>query len=272
MNIGNSKIVGIVNVTPDSFTDGGDYFTPEAAYRRVGQLLEEGADLVDIGGESTRPGAQEVSLQEEWLRLQPVLHLVQKAHLGERISVDTSKAEIMRRSLELGVRCINDIKGGADEETLKLLARHGVTYIAMHMHQSPINMQKDPLDSASALRQVALFYEKTHALLTSCGFAPDKIWLDPGIGFGKSDAANMQLMAQAMRLSSHFNIMLGISRKSLLGRLWQIPAPKERDNPSKALELAFMMCGICAIRTHEVAILSRMRGLLNSDPEGRGHG
>ena len=269
---GVSKIVGIVNVTPDSFSDAGDYYLPEAAYRKINELLTEGADLVDIGCESTRPGASFISIDEEWNRLSPVLALVTSGHLCDQVSIDTNKAEIMRRVVDHGVRTINDVTGGADEGTLRHLARHDVTYIAMHMHERPVDMQVDPLESAAALRQTALFYEKTHAHLTYCGFKPDKIWLDPGIGFGKSDAANIQLMAQAMRLVAHYNIMLGISRKSFLGRLLDIPIPKERDNPSKTLELAFMMCGIGAVRTHEVAKLARLRGLLTSDPGRRGHG
>ena len=271
------KIIGIVNVTPDSFSDGGTNLDPQTAFARARELLHEGADLAEIGGESTRPGAEFVSCDEEWNRIGPVLTMLQESGLCERVCVDTNTPEIMRRAATLGVRMINDVKGGADEDTLRALAAQGVTYCAMHMPMAPAHMQNSPLPAAAALQQVAVFFEKTHALLSRCGFQADKILLDPGIGFGKSDAANLQLIAQALRLAPHYNIMLGISRKSMLARLLapgkgDVKPPAARDDTSKAMELIFMTCGIHAIRTHAVMQLVRCRDLLNSEPIGRGHG
>lgn len=252
-------IMGVVNVTPDSFSDGGQWVDPELAWSRGVELAEAGADVIDLGAESSRPGASEVPLDKEWARLEPVLELFRKRNPNIAVSVDTYKPEIMLMAAELGAQVINDIKGGADESTLKLLAQKGVTYLAMHMHRSPLSMQQSPLSANDALDVVADFYDETYHKLKRCGFSEDKILLDPGIGFGKSDAANFQLIAQAMQKSSQYPILLGISRKSFIGRALDLPDPLTRDLPSKMMEMTLILSGIKAIRTHEVKALHQVR-------------
>jgi dihydropteroate synthase len=164
--------------------------------------------------------------------------------------------------LDYPVDIINDISGIADRLTLETLAKRGLTYWAMHMHRDPAHMHQDPLDASEALRAVAAFYEKTQETLMELGFTKERIWLDPGVGFGKTDRANVQVIGQALAESVHYEIVLGISRKSFIGRLLGITDPKERDAPSKMLELSFLLAGIRGIRTHDVARLKKLRDLV----------
>jgi dihydropteroate synthase len=168
----------------------------------------------------------------------------------------------MRRALDYPVDIINDISGIADRVTLETLARRGLTYWAMHMHRDPEHMHKDPLDAAEALRAVAVFYEEAQQELRNAGFTKDRIWLDPGVGFGKTDRANVQVIGQALAESVNYEIVLGVSRKSFIGRLLGITDPKERDAPSKMLELSFLLAGVRGIRTHDVARLRKLRDLV----------
>ncbi|HYX33576.1 MAG TPA: dihydropteroate synthase [Oligoflexus sp.] len=254
-------IIGVINVTPDSFSDGGTFLDPEKAVAHAWDLVDDGADVIDIGAESTRPGSAPVDADEEWRRLEPVLAALADQRPKARISLDTYKPMTMRRALDYPVDIINDISGVADRRTLETLAKRGLIYWAMHMHRDPANMHKDPLDGADALREVAAFYDKTQTALMEAGFAKDHIWLDPGVGFGKTDRANVQVIQQALAEASRFEIVLGVSRKSFIGRLLGITDPKERDAPSKMLELSFLFAGVRGIRTHDVARLRALRDL-----------
>lgn len=257
-------ILGVVNVTPDSFSDGGLFHEPQVAFRRVEQLIADGADVIDLGAESTRPGAEALKLEEEWQRLRPVLELTKQLPKHVLLSVDTYKPELMRRCVDYGVQVINDINGGADDNTLKWLAKHKVKYLAMHKYGDPATMQQNPLRGRAAVTAVSDFYQQTTKRLTDLGFAKDQIWLDPGIGFGKDDAANLLLLQQAMTDKKSYQIVLGVSRKGFIGRLLDLPTPMQRDAPSKMLEIVCMMTGIFGIRTHNVIQLAKMRQLLNS--------
>lgn len=257
-----SLIIGVLNVTPDSFSDGGTFLDPEKAVAHAWDLVNEGADVIDIGAESTRPGSAAVDADEEWRRLEPVLAALADQKPKARISLDTYKPMTMRRALDYPVDIINDISGIADRLTLETLAKRGLTYWAMHMHRDPAQMHNDPLDAEEALRAVAVFYEKTQATLMELGFTKERIWLDPGVGFGKTDRANVQVIGQALAESVHYEIVLGISRKSFIGRLLGIADPKERDAPSKMLELSFLLAGVRGVRTHDVARLKKLRDLV----------
>lgn len=257
-------IMGVVNLTPDSFSDGGNFLDPARALAHIERLFDEGADIVDLGAESSRPGAQVVDLEEEWRRLFPILTGLSRLKLPGRISLDTYKPEIMRRALAFPVDIINDISGGADLETLQLLAKNGLIYLAMHMHRNPASMQKEPLTAEVAVAEVAAFYRQTELRLLQAGFHPSRIWLDPGIGFGKTDAANLSLLRQAQSLMRRYSIVIGISRKSFLGRLFELENPADRDPVSKMLELSCMLAGAKVIRTHEVSKLFQIRGMLQS--------
>jgi dihydropteroate synthase len=257
-----SLIIGVLNVTPDSFSDGGTFLDPEKAVAHAWDLVNEGADVIDIGAESTRPGSAAVDADEEWRRLEPVLAALADQKPKARISLDTYKPMTMRRALDYPIDIINDISGIADRVTLETLAKHGLTYWAMHMHQDPANMHRDPLDADEALRAVAAFYDRTQQTLIEAGFSKERIWLDPGVGFGKTDRANVQIISQALVESGRYEIVLGISRKSFIGRLLGITDPRERDAPSKMLELSFLFAGVRGVRTHDVARLKKLRDLL----------
>jgi dihydropteroate synthase len=258
--------MGVVNITPDSFSDGGKFFVPEKAYDHARRLVSDGADIIDFGAESTRPGAKPVSEEDEWSRLWPVLDLIVKNPLGAKVSVDTAKPGIMERLLDYPVDIVNDVGGARQpKQLLKALARSEMTYLAMHMHLDPETMQMVPLQGRECLESIRAFFQETYARLASCGFEPSKIWLDPGIGFGKTDAANLKILAQVIRRPGDFNIAIGISRKSFLGRIMDIEVPEDRDPPSKTLEMALLFAGVKVIRTHNVKTLSRMRSIFASE-------
>jgi dihydropteroate synthase len=257
-----SLIIGVLNITPDSFSDGGSYLDPKRALEHAWDLVKDGADIIDIGAESTRPGSLPVDSDEEWRRLEPVLAALAQQQPNAQVSLDTYKPKIMLRALDYPVHIINDIRGGVDRPTLEKIAARGLTYLAMHMHRDPTNMQLAPLEGQEALRKMADFYQATQARLLAAGFTKDRIWLDPGIGFGKTDQANLLLMKQALELAPEQAIVLGISRKSFIGRLLAIENPKDRDPPSKMLELSFLFAGVRGIRTHDVARLRELRDLL----------
>lgn len=252
-------IMGVVNVTPDSFSDGGRFFKPEDAVDQVLRLVDDGADIVDIGAESSRPGAELITPEIEWQRLEPVLEKLFQRDIGCQISIDTNKDKTMLRLQDYPISIINDIKGGASQSTLEALAAQDMTYIAMHMHQTPSTMQIKPLDGQEAVDKVEVFYTSALDRLKRCGFSEDRIWLDPGIGFGKTDCANIALIKFSMERAKKWPIVVGVSRKSFIGRLLGIDNPKERDHPSKMLELALMLAPVKAIRTHDVAKLRLIR-------------
>ncbi len=259
-----SLIMGIINVTPDSFSDGGRFFAPDFALKQIEALILEGADIIDLGAESSRPDAGEVPLEEEWRRLLPVLKQLEKDMPSVCVSVDTQKPEIMRRLLDQKVDIINDIQGArqVDDELLIKWAQAGRCYLPMHRHKAPKTMQLEPLGLEEAKVASEEFYSSTQTRLIKLGFKRDKIWLDPGIGFGKNDQANLYLIGDAMRRAASTPIALGISRKSFIGRLLDIEDPLARDAPSKMLELSFLFAGVKVIRTHNVKHLRRMKELL----------
>jgi dihydropteroate synthase len=255
-------IMGVINVTPDSFSDGGAYLDPGAAVAHAEQLVADGATVLDLGAEATRPGAAPVDAAEEWRRLAPVLAALASRRLGAVLSVDTSKAEIMLRAADAGAAMINDVTGTADAATLARLARYPrMAYVAMHMHGEPRTMQRSPLAAADAVATVEQFFARCAKALADAGFEPDRRWLDPGIGFGKSDGANLRLMAATADWASRYQLAVGVSRKSLLGRALGIATPADRDAPSKTLELALAMAGARMIRTHDVKRLKHLLDL-----------
>lgn len=256
-------IMGIVNVTPDSFSDGGRFFSPQSAVDRAMEMIADGADWVDIGAESTRPGSAPVSPDEEWRRLDPVVNALVQRLGGERVSVDTRHPETMRRAAHAGARMINNVAGLVPDDVLRELARvPGMAYVAMHMRGTPETMQRDPIDGDAAVTEVERFFVESAERLRSAGFSPDRVWVDPGIGFGKTDAANIKLLEATSAWARRWNVMVGLSRKSFMGRLLGIDDPVARDPASKMLELGQMMAGAGMIRTHDTKTLARLRGLL----------
>ena len=191
--------MGIVNVTPDSFSDGGLYLDPEAAIEHGRELLAEGADILDIGGESTRPGAAEVGAAEEIHRVVPVIEAL--AGDGAVVSVDTSKAEVAAAAIDAGAKIVNDVTALSDPEMASLCGDRGVELILMHMQGTPRTMQKNPT-YADVVAEVRSFLADRLALAVSQGMEEEKIWIDPGIGFGKNLDHNLELIKELRELRS----------------------------------------------------------------------
>lgn len=245
------QVMGIVNVTPDSFSDGGRLAAPGAALAHCEALLREGADLLDIGGESTRPGARQPDAQEELARVLPVLrHAVT---LGVPVSVDTSAPEVMRAALDLGVDIINDVRSLARPGALAVVAAHPACGVClMHMQGEPGVMQQAPHYDDVVL-EVAAWLRHRLAEVRAAGVAPDRIALDPGIGFGKTPAHNWALLQhQAELLALEQPLLVGWSRKSTLGALTGRPVD-QRLVPSVAAALACVQRGAQVLRVHDVA-------------------
>lgn len=250
--------MGIVNVTPDSFSDGGQHANPTAALRHCEQLLADGADILDIGGESTRPGSPAVPLAEELARVLPVLQGAAK--LGVPISIDTYKPEVMAAALDAGADIVNDVWALRRPGALDVVARHPSCGLClMHMHRDPQTMHLAHMQG-DALPQVLAFLGQQAARARAAGVAAARIVLDPGIGFGKSVAQNFNLLArQAELLAAGYPLLIGWSRKSSLGVALQggeasapLLPPAERVTASVAAALLAAERGAHILRVHDV--------------------
>jgi dihydropteroate synthase len=250
IDLGRPKVMGIVNITPDSFSDGGQHADTRAALRHAERLIEEGADILDLGAESTRPGVAPVSLGEERQRLMPVLR--ESLRLGVPVSVDTYKPEVMREALELGVDIVNDIWALRQTGALDVVAAHGRCGVClMHMHGEPQTMQLAPLAGDPLPPVHALLRSVTDALLAR-GVDRERIAWDPGIGFGKTPAQNFALLArQAELLAAGQPLLVGWSRKSSLGAVTGL-AVEQRLVPSVAAALLAVERGAHVVRVHDV--------------------
>ena len=246
------RIMGIVNVTPDSFSDGGAHDTLEAAVAHGLQLAQEGADILDIGGESTRPGAAEVSLEEELRRVVPVIEqLAQKTSLP--ISVDTSKPEVMRAAVAAGAGMINDVYALRREGALDAAAALGVPVVLMHMQGEPRSMQQSP-QYDDVVAQVHRFLAERIFAAEMAGIAKKKIVVDPGFGFGKNTQHNLTLLSQLERFGElGVPLLAGMSRKRTIGELTGRDAPTDRVYGSVAAHLIAAQHGALLLRVHDVA-------------------
>ena len=246
-----AKVMGIVNVTPDSFSDGGEHADASSALAHCEQLLEEGADILDIGGESSRPGATPVPVQVELDRVLPVLEAALK--LGCPVSVDTAKPEVMRAALECGVDIVNDICALRAPGALELVAGHPDCGVClMHMRGDPQSMQDDPC-YGDVVAEVGAFLSERAYTLRQHGVAGERIVLDPGVGFGKTTAHNFELLRrQAELLRMGYPLLVGWSRKGSLGKVTG-RAAGERLVPSVAAALAAVRQGARVLRVHDVA-------------------
>lgn len=251
IDLGRPQVMGIVNVTPDSFSDGGQHWTAQDALRHCEQLIEEGVDILDIGGESTRPGSPTVPVEEEWRRLSEVLQGALK--LGVPVSVDTCKPEVMRRALDLGVDIINDIRGLEAEGAIDAVAAHGRCGVCiMHMQGDPATMQNRPV-YPNVVAEVADYLVQRVDATLAAGVARGRITLDPGIGFGKTPEHNFQLLReQETLLKLGYPLLLGWSRKSSLGHITGRPVG-DRLAASLAAALACVQRGGHIVRVHDVA-------------------
>jgi len=243
-------VMGIVNVTPDSFSDGGLNFEPEAAIASARRMLDEGAAIVDIGAESTRPGAEAVSPDEELRRVVPVL----EGLLGAPLSIDTSKAGVARRALELGAELVNDVTAlRGDPKMVEVVAESGAYLCLMHMRGEPRTMQDEP-SYEDVVSEVAAFLEKRLAFATSNGVREDRICLDPGFGFGKTVEHNLALVRRLdVLLALGRPVLVGFSRKRSLGRLLgDLQATQGTTAASIGAALAAFERGAGIFRVHDV--------------------
>jgi dihydropteroate synthase len=251
-------VMGIVNVTPDSFSDGGQYATPNAALRHCEQLLKDGADILDIGGESSRPGAEPLPLAEELERVVPVLrHAVT---LGVPVSIDTYKPQLMQVALDMGVDIVNDIWALRQTNAMQVVSRHPNCGVClMHMHRDPQSMQLEPMQG-DAVAQVLSFLEQSAQSLRALGVDLSRICIDPGIGFGKTVAQNFALLAHQEKLVAlGYPVLAGWSRKSSLAAVTQTSLSQvasmdiqDRMVPSVAAALMAIERGAHVVRVHDV--------------------
>jgi len=250
IDLATPKVMGIVNVTPDSFFDGSQHGNLTSALKHCELLLKRGADILDIGGESTRPGAQEVSLKEELQRILPVVK--EAVRLDVPISVDTYKPKVMQAVLEAGADIINDIWALRQKGALDVIAKHGGCGVClMHMHAQPLDMQVYPMEGLAVPTVVAFLLERVQAIL-ALGVSKERIALDPGVGFGKTVAQNFELLAHQKQLSAlGYPLLVGWSRKSSLGAVTGCEVG-ERLVPSVAAALLAVERGAQLVRVHDV--------------------
>lgn len=250
-----AHIMGVLNCTPDSFSDGGAYIDHDAAVRHARAMCEAGAAIIDVGGESTRPGARPVSLEDELARVMPVIEVL--AGQGVTVSVDTSKPQVMRQALAAGAAMVNDVtalRGG--EESLAVVAESGADVCLMHMRGEPASMQDSPYYEDVIGEIEAFFRQRVEACLKA-GISESAIILDPGIGFGKRLQDNLAIIAQLHRFKSlGFPLLLGVSRKSFLGAITG-SGPIERELETAAAVTACVLRGADILRVHDVAAQSR---------------
>jgi len=249
-------LMGIINVTPDSFSDGGLYFNKEKAVDRGLELAEEGADIIDIGGESTRPGSDFISTEEELMRTVPVISALRKK-TDVLISVDTTKSEVAEAALDKGADIINDISSFRfDPKMLSLAAQKDIPVILMHMKGTPKNMQLNPFYE-DLLAEIRGFLEERIATAQAYGIKKEKIIIDPGIGFGKSLKDNLTLIKSLKFLEPIDRpILIGISRKSFIGKILSLP-PQERTEGTIASAVLSIFNGAHILRVHDVEAVKR---------------
>lgn len=247
-----SRVMGILNVTPDSFSDGGKFLSPDKALAQAAAMLEDGADIIDVGGESTRPGADGVSLQEELDRVIPVIEQISSQLDDVAISVDTSKPDVMRAAVAAGAVLVNDIFALRQEGALEVVAELGVAVCLMHMQGEPRSMQVAP-EYQELPREIIDFLAERITASVAAGIDRDKIIVDPGFGFGKNDEHNLQILANLHQLQElRQPLLVGLSRKRMLGNL----TGKAADNRVFAGIAAAVIAvagGANIIRTHDVA-------------------
>jgi dihydropteroate synthase len=244
------SLMGVVNVTPDSFSDGGRYLDPAAAIGHGLELLEQGADMLDVGGESTRPGAEEVSVGEELERVEPVVRgLAREA----TVSIDTSKAEVARAALDAGASIVNDVTAlRHDPEIGALCAERGATLVLMHMQGDPRTMQEDPRYD-DVVEDVKAFLAERMEVAAAAGVAEERIWLDPGIGFGKDLDHNLELLRRLRELRALGRpLVVGASRKSFIGKIDGSPV-EQRLGGTIASSILAAAEGADVLRVHDVA-------------------
>jgi dihydropteroate synthase len=257
MNSSPPLVMGILNVTPDSFHDGGRFAGVDAALHQAEVMVEQGADWIDIGGESTRPGAPPVSAEDELSRVIPVLRAVRRAHPALPISIDTAKAAVAGPALAEGATAINDVSALGDPELAPVVARAGCQLMLMHMRGTPRTMQQAP-QYDDVVAEVRSFLLERVALAERAGVARDRLWIDPGIGFGKTVEHNLALLRELPSLvACGLPVLVGASRKSFIGRVLGLPDTVDRLEGSLAVATLSCWLGAAMLRVHDVQATRR---------------
>lgn len=246
-------LMGILNVTPDSFSDGGLHFEPSAAIDAARRMVEEGADLIDVGGESTRPGSEGISLEEELRRVVPVVRAI--AADGVTVSIDTMKPQTARAALDAGATIVNDVTALSNPEMIDVVADAGCIVCLMHMKGEPRTMQVSPVYD-DVIREVRDYLLDRAELAVACDIPSDRIWIDPGIGFGKNLEHNLSLLRHLESfVETGYPVLVGVSRKSFIGRILRPMDPlpvEDRLEGTLAAQVVAQMKGAKIIRAHDV--------------------
>lgn len=246
-----TRLMGILNVTPDSFSDQGNYFDHEKAIERAFQMETEGADIIDIGGESTRPGATAVSLIEELERVIPVIKAI-RAKTQIQISIDTMKVEVAAEAIKAGANFINDVTGFRNFEMIELAASSQVEICVMHMKGTPPDMQNQPIYKEGIIQELLSFFDSQINVLQCKGVKQEQIILDPGIGFGKSVADNFEIIHNLHKFKAlGFPLLTGVSRKSFMGKIVNKPASLLLP-ATLGLNTIALMSHVDIIRVHDI--------------------
>ena len=243
--------MGVLNVTPDSFSDGGLYHVADKAFAHGLRMMEEGADIIDVGGESTRPGSNPITEEEEQRRVLPVLERL--AAEGVPVSIDTSKPSTAEEAVKTGAQVINDVTGLTLPEMRRIAAEAGVTVCIMHSKGSPRTMQDNPTYE-DVLKEVLSYLKERTELALRDGIQKKRIWIDPGIGFGKTVEHNLALLRGISELKTlGYPVLVGVSRKSVIGALTGVKEPERRVAGSLAAGLTAVQEGANILRTHDVS-------------------
>jgi len=246
-------VMGILNVTPDSFSDGGKFTKVELAVDRAMQMVSEGAEIIDIGGESTRPNADPVGLEEELQRVIPVIEAL-ASRSDVSISIDSRKVEVARRAVDAGATSINDVEANRQDTTMwDLVAEKGVGYVAMHMQGQPGTMQQNPVYE-DVVGEIRTFFEDTLKQIQRCGVKKEQVMLDVGIGFGKTLDHNLALL-RSLDVFEQLGrpLLLGVSRKSMFGKLLDVEDPGDRMPAGLACACWAFEKRVAVVRTHDVS-------------------
>ena len=246
-------VMGILNATPDSFSDGGNYTLTHQALSRAMEMVEEGAQIIDIGGESTRPGARAIDVAEEIERTVPIIKAL-RDESDVLISIDTSKVAVAEAAIEAGADIVNDVTGMRDAEMVSLCSDAGVGVCVMHMQGEPRTMQQNPCydEQGGVVSAINAFFAERLLSLEASGMNPDFICLDPGIGFGKSYEHNLELLRSLGDLQKSRPLLLAVSRKSVIGKLTGEEDPLQRDRATAVMTALALKRGISIHRVHDV--------------------
>jgi dihydropteroate synthase len=256
-------IMGILNITPDSFSDGNIYLDPQKAIGRALQMADEGADIIDIGGESTRPGSKSVTLRQEITRVVPIIEFLSRK-LKIPISVDTTKSQVAQKALEAGAEIINDISSLGDNKMASVIRKASAALILMHMRGTPANMQTGNLVYEDLMHEINCFLEDRCRKAVAAGIGRNQLVVDPGIGFGKTYEDNCRIIKSLSELKIlGLPLLIGPSRKAFIGKITG-GAPAERTDGTAAAVSAAIMNGCNIVRVHDVAVIKKVAAMTDA--------